>query len=679
MEVNACDIHWGTEMSYEWASLTDLQSMLIEMLDRMHSGQVTRLWLHLDGDTIVLRGEVGSEGCRGDAKRLALAFDDVFKVKNELVVAGFLEPASDPTADDFFGHGNDSDGSAGCDDEGVPPRDGNVDGLSPDGDGETYVRHGDDNRRDANPERHDYRSGIITKSFGRIEGPGIEYGSVDPIGASTPELTEVRRHPSIETVGELAAGLWIDVAVDLLIEGKDEPTAISIGSFPSDWTEIPITVHAFAPWASEMTIETQVVMLSPAGSSGPARFRLRVAEGQVAGAPALTYFSFLHGTRGCGHATKDLATSTIVRAEHDVAVPVAATLAPAEFKVEPDAAGPTLSVSIFADVVGRQTWMWDVRVPGGTWSGAATIDLGNAAAEFAEKLLRSCPDLPSDEFRRAMAGVGERLWHAAPAAFRTGYLEWRQKLGGNFPIQFLTDDPHVPWEMMKPNATNLDHLFLEHPVARWPLTGAQIRRHRLPGGELLSFVPNYASPEALPSAAVEGAWICSELAGIAMPATRAALLRVFDGKHPAAVGLIHFAGHGSVHTDLLNGGIEMEDKPVGVGDVFQASVTLGETDWTLVVLNACESGAGSKLLGMNTGWGAAIANRGFGGLIAPLWEVQDEIALAMVKAALPPLLEGNSSLGEAVADARFASRDLSISAFAYLAHGDVMARFPSRR
>lgn len=641
-------------MNYEWTSLADLRKKLMELLTRIHPGQVTRLAVRLDGDTIVLTGEVGSEGCRGNAKRLAFAFDDVFKVKNELVVAGFLEPASDPTGDDFFG---DSD----------------CDGLALGGDG-------DSERSGSGLGNYRHRPDwIVTKSLEPSRGGGVEHGSSNPDQSPDPRQTEVRRHPVIETVGEFAPNSWIEVAVDLLVEATDGLPAVSLGSFPSDWTEIQITVQAFAPWASETIIQTEMITLTPTQSSGPARFRFQVADDLEAGAPALAYFSFLHGARVCGRASWDLALPEVSQARTSEKPSAVAKVATAEFKVEPDASGPGLSVSIFADGGGRQHWMWNVRVPGGSWSDSGSIDLGNAAAEFAEKLLRSCPDLSSEDFRRTIAGVGERLWEVAPSGFRTGYAEWRQRLDPRFPIQFLTDDPHVPWEMMKPNVADLDHLFLEHPVARWPLSGASTRRYQLPGGALLSFVPNYAPHKELPSATAEGAWICSDLGGVAMSATRTALLDVLDGKHPSAVGLIHFAGHGSVDTGIKDGGIEMQDRLVGVSDVYQSRVTLGETDGTLVILNACESGAGATLLGMNTGWGAAIAARGFGGLIAPLWEVQDEIALAMVKGALPPLLDGNLSLGEAVANARIASSDLSISAFAYLAHGDVMARFPSRR
>ncbi|MDE0947328.1 MAG: CHAT domain-containing protein [Sphingobium sp.] len=200
-------------------------------------------------------------------------------------------------------------------------------------------------------------------------------------------------------------------------------------------------------------------------------------------------------------------------------------------------------------------------------------------------------------------------------------------------------------------------------------------RNSIPQGDVLSFVPDYNGPKALPSAKIEGAWVVSALGAQPMEATRSAFLGVLDGNSAGPVSLLHFAGHGCVDTGVMDGGIEFEDEIVNVQEVDNSSIVLGRRDGTLLVLNACETASAGKLLGMNTGWGAAIAAREFGGLIAPLWEVQDAVALLMVQATLPPLLDGRSTLGEALQQARNIHGDSSIAAFAYLAHGDVMARF----
>lgn len=605
---------------HAWGTVADLEHQLLRLLEARHPGLVTRLALSMEGDTLFLRGEVASEDCRGDAKRLLLGFDGVFKVRNELEVAGFLEPASSDM-DDYFATSRPSV------DEPAPERS--------NGDA------GDDARL---PRKSRARAGVEPR----------------------PGQVEVTRYPKIEAAGAVTPGREVQVEVDLKVAAQRDALPISLGTFPADWQEIVVRVQLFAPWAAAMKDDDPTITLSADGTSRPARFRLTVSDHHPAGGPAPVYASFLHGTRVCGYLSVDLAEDSGEHAEGAVEPLVA---------VAPEVSGPGVSVTIACAGAGPQTWMWTAQVPGGIEQGSEQINLEGGDQAFAEALLRTCPDLEPPAFRRAMAGLGERLWEAAPAQFRVAYARWREKLGSNFPIQFVTDDPHVPWEMMKPSLAGVDHLFFDHPIARWPLKRAGLRRYHLPGGALLSFVPKYDSGRALPSAEAEGRWICANLGATEMPATRAAFLDVLDGKHPSPVGILHFAGHGAIDTGVADGGIDMEDRLVGVGEVNQSSVVLGKQDGTLLVLNACETSAGAKLLGMNTGWGSTVAAREFGGLIAPLWEVQDDVALTMVQSALPPLMRGELTLGASLAAARRAGGDASVSAFAYLAHGDVMARF----
>jgi hypothetical protein len=611
-------------MRYDWGSPQELNSKLVDLLSQRHAGYVTRLVVSLEGDTVVLRGEVASEICKGDAKRLALAFEGVFKVRNELVVAAFLEAATDSGDEDYFGQG------AG--DEGVDF------GPNPSHDGDRAI--GGD----------------------RMEGPEVE----------------VERWPVIESSGEFKSGEWIKLAVDLSVEARDAKAAIAIGRFPSDWSSIELSVQLFAPWASEMEIQDPTIVITNSGEPSPSRFRLRVSESHVIGSPAIVQVSFFHGTRICGHETWDIATIAAdgLAIEGEQAPPSNEEQS-RSVRVLPDAAGPSVTVIISCDSDASQSWSWRTAVPGGTDLGTGTITLDGSQREFAESLLRACPDMKPGNFRRTMRGVGEQLWRAAPSEFRDAYVSWRSLLGSDFAIQFVTQDPHIPWEMMRPDIDGLgaDHLFLDHPTSRWPLSRSRRMRNSIPRGEVLSFVPEYPVHKALPSANVEGAWVVSALGGRRMEATRSAFLDVLDGNVAGPVSLLHFAGHGRVDTGVMDGGIEFEDEVVNVQEVDNSSIVLGRRDGTLVVLNACEIASGGKLLGMNTGWGAAIAAREFGGLIAPLWEIQDGVALLMVQSALPPLLDGRSTLGEAMRDARNIHGNTSIAAFAYLAHGDVMARF----
>ncbi|MCR5870350.1 MULTISPECIES: CHAT domain-containing protein [unclassified Sphingomonas] len=514
---------------------------------------------------------------------------------------------------------------------------------------------------------------------GRIEGPGVEYASYD--GDEELDPVEVNRYPIVESSGEPSAGAVLDVTVDLTTDANGGERLINVGSFAADWTEIELSVQIVGDWLKAVTPLTGSITLRRDGPTTPATFTCTVSPDYVRGTPAVLQVYYLHGTRICGSTRRDLAAADAPRKATDAeeqakpAQPKAPPAAASVVTVAPDASGPALVVMI-AGVEGQQQWVWKTYGPDGYRTGSGTVQLGGTAKTFADTLLASCPDLPVESFRRTMRGIGETIWRKAPDGFRDAYLRCRQVLGGDFPIQFSSDDPHVPWEMMKPDIDGgkVDHLYIEHPVARWPLnTNGALRPTFLPG-DILSFVPDYPV-QKLASAAAESAWICSTLGAIRMDPTRDAFLDLLDGKHPRPVQMIHFAGHGMADTGSNDGGIELQDAPVGLMEVNQSSVQIGHRDGPLIVLNACEASAGAEMLGMNTGWGAMVPATGFGGLIAPLWAVQDAMAFQMAQDTLPQLVSGRVTLGAAVRDARWKNADASVAALAYLTHGDVMARF----
>lgn len=649
-------------MDYTWASVDELKVKLHEVLSGRHPGEVTSLNVALEGDTIVLSGEVASEGCRGDAKRLTLAFEGIFKVLNLLEVAAFLEGASDPSAeDDFFGSYTE------------PPAEG-TDGDQP----RRSTPRGYPRQRSATPNRTEMPK---RRSSNRGTEFALGYTIADGGGDAEPEPAEeeVSRYPTVRKAGEITAGAAIELTVDLGEAPVSGSERVKIGKFPAGWTQIEVSVQIFGDWLQDWTPEESSITLRRRGPNSPAKFTCTVSSQYQEGAPAELQIYFLHGTRICGSMRVDLAVGQPApegASGGEPKSPAATTNAePTAVTLAFNSPGPALTVMI-ADRDGTQHWTWKAFGPGGYKTGSGEVHLGASAKAFAETLLNSCPDLTEDYYRRTMRGIGETIWQRTPESFRQAYLACRQSLGSDFPIQFNSDDPHVPWEMMKPNVDDgsVDHLYLEHPVARWPLNTDGVLRSTFPIGDILSFVPDYKT-QKLASAAAESAWICSSLKAIRMQPSRASFLDILDGKRPGTIRLIHFAGHGRADTGTNDGGIDLEDGPVGLMEVNQSSIRLGRRDGPLIVLNACETSSGAEMLGMNTGWGAAVAATGFGGLIAPLWAVQDAMAFTMVKDSLPQLVSGKATLGSALRDARRKNAETSVAALAYLTHGDVMARF----
>ena len=637
-----------------------LQQMLEQLSDALgsrHPGEVAKISLALVGDTFVITGEVVSESCKTAAKRLLLGADGVLKVRNDLVVAGYLQGASDGDVEDSFF----SSGGRGA--------------------------------------ARDLSGKIVTKSWpptsyftrdGRIEGPGIEYAS-----AASEPVEEVTRHPSLAVEGKIVGGGEIVAVVDLGSERQADGQTISLGRFPEGWSEIPVTVQLTSP-ALEIVDAMQQVLVRADAPSEPARVRCKVKTDVEPGTALPVQVYFLHGTRICGHAEwtlhaagdgdeavgtgpataeSDSITSTAnddVR-EQGATVP-SAVAGGASVTIVPDAPGPTLTVVINAGDDGAQQWTWFAATPQGLRVGNEGINLKASGAVFAAGLLQACPGYGKNEFRRRMHGVGERIWKASPAQFQKELPLLREAAGSAFPVQVISNDPFVPWELMKPDGVDADHLHLVHPVARWPLSQQGTLRGKLPAGAIVSFVPRYDVNRTLPSAIEEADWLYDQLGAKIEAAKRNDFLETLDGSRGRAIGVVHFAGHGRADMGLGDAAIEFEDGWVTIDEVNQSRVQLGELTHSLVVLNACEVASETPSLGLNGGWCGALADRGFGGLVAPLWAVQDRTAFAIVKATLGNLLEQRTTLGEAMLNARRQEADQSVAALAYLAHGDVMAR-----
>jgi len=112
-------------------------------------------------------------------------------------------------------------------------------------------------------------------------------------------------------------------------------------------------------------------------------------------------------------------------------------------------------------------------------------------------------------------------------------------------------------------------------------------------------------------------------------------------------------------------------------DEMHSGVKLGNRDHSFVVINACEVAGGDYELGAIDGWPAALGERGFGGVLAPLWAIQDDYASLVVRDFITAF-RNKRSLGESICRARMADRDKSATPYAYICYGDVMAEMEDR-
>lgn len=136
--------------------------------------------------------------------------------------------------------------------------------------------------------------------------------------------------------------------------------------------------------------------------------------------------------------------------------------------------------------------------------------------------------------------------------------------------------------------------------------------------------------------------------------------------------IVHFAGHGRAKNGSAASALLMTDDWV-TSDEIHGGVKLGERDGSYVILNACAVGAEESQLGVVDGFPSSLASRGFRAILAPIWAVLDSQASQIVCDQAKFLMEGKS-LGESVRDARARYYNASSTPYAYLCHGDVMAK-----
>jgi hypothetical protein len=315
-----------------------------------------------------------------------------------------------------------------------------------------------------------------------------------------------------------------------------------------------------------------------------------------------------------------------------------------------------------------------------------SVHLGASAEAYTRALFAQCTALEPGQHLAALEGIGEQLWERTPECFRKAYWAMRDRLARPFTIQFITDDPFVPWELMRPVDADGDRfcdvLALEHPVARWIASHEGELRGRLPAGRMVTVAPRYRAPDDLPEAQAEADRLADRYRAVRIPGTRTAVTRLLheglDGEGGSAgepVAVLHFAGHGEFAEQAADASrILLEDGPLTVVEVGNQRVRLGARHRTLVIFNACEVGSTGGVLGAVGGWAEAFSRRRFGGFLAPLWPVFDEDAAVVVDEVLEAVLGRGEAVATALWQVRAKYGAESPTFFAYLYFGDVMAR-----
>jgi hypothetical protein len=347
----------------------------------------------------------------------------------------------------------------------------------------------------------------------------------------------------------------------------------------------------------------------------------------------------------------------------------------------------------------------DLRAEIVDWVGDQLREVGAVAEQ---------PDITAEETERILARIGCNLFQQLlPPQLQT--LCWTFRERGVRAMMVLSDEPHIPWELIKPYRDNPQtgdfeedefwgHSYaLTHwlrgrpPVQRLSFNricalAAKVDRSQVgrpstvrdmaplvpapesvceisPEGPAIPLMPIDEEMEVLRSLESSGSRVRS------IPARRRELLGVleqgeFDLLHLITDG--DFAGPSKADASAL----QVEDGALLVAEVSPRMAAALRRAAPLIFFNSCHTARIGFSLTRLGAWGAEFVHSGCGGFVGTLWPVTDTAALAFAKAFYRGMCQG-LPIGQAMLAARQWVRDRypnDPTWLAYCCFADPMAR-----
>jgi hypothetical protein len=241
-----------------------------------------------------------------------------------------------------------------------------------------------------------------------------------------------------------------------------------------------------------------------------------------------------------------------------------------------------------------------------------------------------------------LLGTGKRIGRKVPPAMQDAIRAVAERADRTDAASVLlfTEDPYVPWELavfstQLRTAFGGDSPFLGAHIAvgRWPLTETRPRPIPCRSVEVVGRAVLTARYERvirwpqLPEAEAEATSIATAYPGTVV--IEPLYSKVMDClRGDPEVDVLHVALHGRFDPAGIDQGLVLLAPQAGGGHVAQylkpqhvESVTMPRP--MFVFLNACQVGAGQRVLGDYAGLAAAFLSAGASGVVAALWNVHD--------------------------------------------------------
>ena len=229
---------------------------------------------------------------------------------------------------------------------------------------------------------------------------------------------------------------------------------------------------------------------------------------------------------------------------------------------------------------------------------------------------------PHAEWEGAVAELGEQLWDLLPPGMQRLY--WRAMHGMNLSVLVSSDEPSMPWELIRPrpgpNGETTLMFGRAFSMTRWN------RKRDLPN-------PLAATGFAAVAPAYNGRRLPGASAEIGTLASRYGARDIGDTfdvlgaeLRSPALHALHFSGHGTFDPNRPEEGqLVLRDRPLRLEDVRDVDFRRGERP-PLVFLNACQvGGQGWSSAGVG-GWAAMFGDAGASVFVGPYWSVNSQIA-----------------------------------------------------
>lgn len=291
--------------------------------------------------------------------------------------------------------------------------------------------------------------------------------------------------------------------------------------------------------------------------------------------------------------------------------------------------------------------------------------------------------LRSKDMNDRVEGIGRELWtELFEGEIRSVYPQLREAES----LVLVTDDPWIPWELVKPFDLDLeidDPFFAE----MFEMTRALPNQPKPPPWISVSSIGCWVEARDLSLAEEERSRVLGHLLSrgpledkTLEARTRAELVQLLE---EGDVGLWHFVGHGSFDRAAPNdAGFHLSDGSTLTPSDFHGPVLKKTTkNRPLIFLNACCAAQGSWSWTQLAGWaGSWVRQAGCGAFIGPMWNLKDSKALIFADVFYRELAAGET-LGAASRLARSETKRLGKgnpgwAAFQVYGHPGARLRFP---